>query len=38
MALKMLKKTEIIRLKQVEHVANEKQILNMLSSPFIISL
>ena len=34
----MLKKTEIIRLKQVEHVANEKNILCMLNNPFIINL
>jgi serine/threonine protein kinase len=30
MALKMLKKTEIIRLKQVEHVRSEKRILGLV--------
>jgi len=37
-ALKMLKKSEIIRLKQVEHVKNEKNILMMIAHPFIVSL
>ena len=38
MALKMLKKTEIIRLKQIEHVKSEKKILEHINHPFIVSL
>jgi hypothetical protein len=38
MALKMLKKTEIIRLKQVEHVRSEKKILSLIKHPFIVAL
>jgi hypothetical protein len=38
MALKMLKKTEIIRLKQVEHVRSEKKILENIHHPFIVEL
>ena len=38
MALKILKKTEIIRLKQVVHVQSEKKILQMVSHPFLIKL
>ena len=38
MALKILKKTEIVRLKQVVHVQSEKKILQMISHPFIIKL
>jgi protein kinase X len=37
-ALKMLKKTEIIRLKQVEHIKAEKAILSRISHPFIVNL
>jgi len=37
-ALKMLKKSEIIRLKQVEHIKNEKNILSEISHPFIVNL
>jgi len=37
-ALKMLKKSEIIRLKQVEHIKAEKQILSRISHPFIVNL
>ena len=37
-ALKMLKKSEIVRLKQVEHIKAEKQILSRISHPFIITL
>mmetsp|Transcript_74390 Transcript_74390/g.230732 ORF Transcript_74390/g.230732 Transcript_74390/m.230732 type:complete len:355 (-) Transcript_74390:40-1104(-) len=36
--LKILKKSEIIRLKQVEHVRAEKQILAMIEHPFIVNL
>jgi serine/threonine protein kinase len=38
MALKMLKKTEIIRLKQVDHVRSEKKILEKITHPFIVQL
>lgn len=37
-ALKMLKKSEVIRLKQVEHIKAEKQILSMIEHPFIVNL
>ena len=37
-ALKMLKKSEVIRLKQVQHVRAEKDILMMLEHPFIVNL
>jgi len=37
-ALKMLKKTEIIRLKQVEHIKAEKNILQRITHPFIVTL
>lgn len=37
-ALKMLKKSEIIRLKQVEHIKAEKSILSQISHPFIVTL
>jgi serine/threonine protein kinase len=37
-ALKMLKKSEIIRLKQVEHIKSEKNILAQISNPFIVTL
>lgn len=37
-ALKMLKKTEIIRLKQVEHIKAEKNILSRIAHPFIVNL
>ena len=38
MALKMLKKTEIIRLKQIDHVKSEKKILETINHPFIVTL
>jgi len=38
MALKMLRKTEIVRLRQVEHLKNEVQILSAVSHPFIVNL
>jgi len=38
LALKILKKSEIIRLKQVEHVKAEKQILSMIEHPYIVNL
>jgi serine/threonine protein kinase len=37
-ALKMLKKSEIIRLKQVEHIKAEKAILMQISHPFIVNM
>jgi len=38
MALKILKKHDLIRMKQVEHVKAEKQILSMCEHPFIVNL
>ena len=37
-ALKMLKKSEILRLKQVEHIKAEKSILSRICHPFIVNL
>ena len=37
-AIKMLKKAEVIRLQQVEHMISEKTILQTLDHPFIVSL
>ena len=37
-ALKMLKKTEIVRLNQVEHIKSEKFILDNINHPFIVDL
>lgn len=37
-ALKVLKKLEVVRLKQVEHVKSEKQILSSIVFPFIVRL
>lgn len=37
-ALKILKKTAVVRLKQVDHIISEKNILRGLSHPFIVSL
>ena len=37
-ALKMLKKSEVVRLKQVQHVKSEKEILMMIDHPFIVTL
>jgi len=37
-ALKILKKSEVIYLKQVEHVKTEKHILERISHPFIVNL
>lgn len=37
-ALKVLKKSEIVRMKQVEHTINEKNILEKLDHPFLISM
>jgi serine/threonine protein kinase len=38
LALKALKKSEIIRLKQVEHVKSEKELLWKISNPFVVNL
>lgn len=37
-ALKIMKKSEVIRLKQVEHVKAEKEILLSIAHPFIVNL
>mmetsp|Transcript_15750 Transcript_15750/g.51659 ORF Transcript_15750/g.51659 Transcript_15750/m.51659 type:complete len:356 (-) Transcript_15750:1283-2350(-) len=37
-ALKILKKNEIIRLKQVEHILSEKAILAQIEHPFVVNL
>jgi serine/threonine protein kinase len=37
-ALKMLKKSEVIRLQQVEHMISEKSILSCMDHPFIVRL
>lgn len=37
-AMKTLKKTEVVRLKQVEHINSEKQILSSIRHPFIVNL
>ena len=35
-AAKILKKMEILKSKQIDHVQNESQILNMLHHPFVV--
>ncbi|CAG8460003.1 3010_t:CDS:2 [Paraglomus occultum] len=37
-AMKVLKKTEVVRLKQVEHTNNEKHILEQVNHPFLVNL
>ena len=37
-ALKIMKKTEVVRLKQVEHIRNEKEILTEINHPFLVTL
>ncbi|KAH6573235.1 hypothetical protein BASA50_007634 [Batrachochytrium salamandrivorans] len=37
-AMKVLKKTEIIKLRQVEHTLNEKHILELLNFPFLVQM
>lgn len=37
-AMKMLKKAEILRLKQVDHIISENTILSNISHPFLVSL
>lgn len=36
--MKVLKKTEVVRLKQIEHVNSERAILQVLSHPFVVKL
>lgn len=36
--MKVLKKTEVVRLKQVEHINSEKEILSQIDCPFIVKL
>jgi protein kinase A/protein kinase X len=38
MALKILKKKEMIKLKQIEHIKAEKNILSHINHPFIVEL
>ena len=38
LALKVMAITEVIRLKQIEHVKNEKEILAAISHPFIVNM
>ncbi|KAI9300328.1 kinase-like domain-containing protein [Cunninghamella echinulata] len=37
-AMKVLKKTEVVRLKQVEHTNNEKHILESVAHPFLVNM
>lgn len=37
-AMKVLKKSEVVRLKQVEHVNSERNILSRIRHPFIVDL
>eukprot|EP00397_Hematodinium_sp_SG-2012_P016647 GEMP01016993.1.p1 GENE.GEMP01016993.1~~GEMP01016993.1.p1 ORF type:complete len:319 (+),score=54.00 GEMP01016993.1:288-1244(+) len=37
-AVKFMKKQEIIRLKQVDHIMGEKQVMGMLDFPFIVNM
>eukprot|EP01136_Pigoraptor_vietnamica_P001844 Opistho-1_new@29007 len=37
-AMKVLKKVEVVRLKQVEHIQSEKDILSQIRFPFIVNL
>lgn len=37
-ALKIMKKLEVVRLKQVEHIRNEKEILMGINHPFLVTL
>ncbi|KAI3653487.1 hypothetical protein MP228_001434 [Amoeboaphelidium protococcarum] len=38
LAMKVMKKSEVIRLKQLEHTMNEKKILDQIEHPFLINL
>ena len=35
-AIKILKKSEVVRLSQIEHIMNEKHIMSQLNHPFIV--
>ena len=37
-ALKILKKSEIVRMRQVEHINSEKAILSQVTHPFIVRM
>jgi protein kinase A len=37
-AIKVLKKTEVVRLKQIEHTNNEKHILESVAHPFLVNM
>ena len=37
-AMKVMKKSEIVRLKQVEHTMNEKKILDSIEHPFLVNM
>ena len=37
-AIKMLKKAEVVRLQQVEHMLSEKTILETLDHPFVVTM
>jgi serine/threonine protein kinase len=37
-AIKVLKKSEVVRLKQVEHTNNEKHILEAVAHPFLVNM
>jgi protein kinase A len=37
-AMKVMKKSEVVRLKQVEHTLNEKKILDIIDHPFIVNM
>lgn len=37
-AIKIMKKTDIIRLKQVEHIISEKGVLSVINHPFVVNL
>ena len=38
LALKVMAITQVIKLKQVEHIKNEKEILASVSHPFIVNM
>jgi len=37
-AMKAMKKTEVVRLKQVEHINSEKEIISKVHHPFIVNM
>lgn len=38
LAMKVMRKSEVVRLKQVEHTVNEKSILETINCPFTVNL